>query len=372
MLRGCLLSLLLLAALVVGYAWWLGPLFPEANRWLLGGVVGLVVFFCIGALSNAWRAWGDWSLVSEARYGLPLNDGRMVAVSGVIRPIGEPLAAPFSHTECVVCEYDLAKPQAGGSSSENDNTGSDYAGFLMTPSKIEGRSGEVRLLGFPILEGFEDRNCLSAAAAANARRLLQNAAFEDRSGVKIVSALSVFGEIWSDDDGRVEKHLRLSKATADEIFPPDVDEEMQFWQSTDAALEAEEEGPDDEVDEEEDEDYDDAQSSTGRVYGRMPKMTEKLVPVGTEVCVIGVYDQARGGLVRRPGSTTANRLLRGSADEVEKTLRGKLIANGLGGLIVLLVVHGAIFGAMSLQPPPQDDMKTTTETVHVARERFII
>src|SRR5688572_15699037 len=155
MLRGCLLSLLLLAALVGFYIYWLSNAFPESEGLTLGVIVGLIVFFCIGALSNAWRAWGDWSLVSEARYGLPLNDGRMVAVSGPIRPLGDPLIAPFSHTECVLCEYDLAKPEATGSSDDSDNTGSDYSGFLMTPSKIEGRSGEIRLLGFPLLEGFE-------------------------------------------------------------------------------------------------------------------------------------------------------------------------------------------------------------------------
>lgn len=349
MLRGCLLSLLLLAALVGFYIYWLGNAFPEGETLILGAIVGLIVFFCIGALSNAWRAWGDWSLISEARYGLPLNDGRMVAVSGTIRPIGNPLIAPFSHTECVICEYDLAKPKVTGSSEDSDNTGSDYAGFLMTPSKIEGRSGEVRLLGFPLLEGFDAQSCLSAASAANARRLLNTAPFEDRTGVKMVSILSVFGEVWSDDDGTVEKHLRLSNATADEIFPPDVEEEFQFWQSTDAALEAEEDEPEDD----EDDGYDDTE--TGRVYGRMPKMTEKLVAIGTEVCAFGLYDQAKGGLIRRPGSMTANRLLRGSADAVEKQLRGKLIANGLGGLIVLLLVHGAILGAISFQTTREDE-----------------
>lgn len=335
MFRGCLLSLLLLAALVIAYTWWLGPLFPDAHPWVLGGIVGLVVFFCIGALSNAWQAWGDWTRVSAARYGMPLDDGHLVAVSGKIVPIGQALRAPFTQVECVICEYDLGSPRPHGTSDGGSQTGSDYAGFLMTPCKIESPSGDVRLLGFPLLEGFTEDHYLDAYSAANARKFLQTTAFENRTGLKVVTLLSVFGEVWSDDDGEVAKHLQLTKATVEDIFPAEVDAEVATWKLTERAGE-----------DEDDEDLA-PETESGEVYTptAMPKMIEKRVPVGQQVCAFGVYDQARGGLIRRPGSMTANRLVQGSADAVEKQLRSKLIANGLGGLIVLLLVHGAIFGA---------------------------
>src|SRR5688500_4901841 len=118
MLRGCLLSLAFYAALVVGYHYWFTRDFEGYQTWIAAAVAAFVCFCCLGALQNARRGWRDLSLLSEARHGLPLSDGRRVAVCGEIHPVGEPLIAPFSGKKCVLCEYDFARLRP--SSSEGD------------------------------------------------------------------------------------------------------------------------------------------------------------------------------------------------------------------------------------------------------------
>lgn len=70
--------------------------------------------------------------------------------------------------------------------------------------------------------------------------------------------------------------------------------------------------------------------------------------MGQAVCAIGRFDQARGGLICPPGSISTTRVLKDSADEVKKQIRGKLIPHGLGSSIVLMVVHGTILIASLL------------------------
>src|SRR5436190_2593439 len=123
MLRGCLLSLLLFAALGYGYYYWLDQTFEPPGDIIGGLIAGFVVLCCIGALMNARTAWRTASQVSSARGDLQLVDGRLVTVSGTIHPLGEPLIAPFSATPCVICEYDLASQKRLNPGSDNRNSG---------------------------------------------------------------------------------------------------------------------------------------------------------------------------------------------------------------------------------------------------------
>ncbi len=330
MLRGCLLTLGLLAALIGGYYYWFDQVFEPPGSWIGAGVAGFLVMCGLGALTNAARAWGDWSRVSTARRDVQLIDGRVSAVAGEIRAIGEPLLAPFSGTPCVLCEYDLTSDDSVVKAAENDNpnSGSDYAGFLMVPSAIHTPLGDVRLLGFPLIEGFAEQRCTSPEAVRNAREFLSTYEFEDRTGMKFVKVLAVFGQIWSDDDGLVQKNMQFRTITVDELFPPD---HLQA-ESSDLAQA----------------DGDETSDEEPTTQWPIPKMVERLVPVGEHVCAIGIYDEMRRGLVPPPCSTKPNRLLRGTADQIEARLRRKVVAQLLAGLIGLAIIHAAIFAVIAL------------------------
>ncbi len=66
MLKGCGLSLLLLLAIAGGYMWGFDQVFPRPEGLIFGGIAGLITFFCFGALTNAWTAWRDMSIVYNA------------------------------------------------------------------------------------------------------------------------------------------------------------------------------------------------------------------------------------------------------------------------------------------------------------------
>ncbi|MCC9606537.1 ankyrin repeat domain-containing protein [Blastopirellula sp. JC732] len=342
MLRGCVLALLLLAGLICGYFYWLNQVFEWPGNIIGAAIAGLVVFFCLGALQNAWTAWRDSARIGDIDRQDPLEDGKVVAVSGTIHPVSDPLIAPFSGEECVVCEYDLMS-RGPADMPEQETQGSDFAGFLMVPCVIRGPRGDVRIFGFPSLEGFEEQFVHGYDAAQNAANFLRNTEFEDRSGMKLVSLLSVFGEVWSDEDGHVEKNMRLGKLTADDLFPRDKDGNLQKLAQWDAEIRQEEE----------EEDYDDEEDEDEEVLPEgyspelvVPRLKEKRVPVGAEVCAIGIYDEVSRGLLPPPGTMTPNRLIKGTAAEIASGAFGKVISNIVGAIIFLAIVHAVIFGVI--------------------------
>lgn len=391
MLRGCLLALLLYAALAVGYFFWLDTVLEPPTSYWAAALVGLVVFFAIGALLNVRSAYRDWSLIAAARRGLPPQDGRLVAVSGTIHPLGEPLVAPFSGEECVICEYDLSRQQRKTGAGDKENSGSDFTGFLMTPCVIRTSTGDVPLLGYPVLEGWSDSAHHTYAAARRAIDFLTTREFEDRSGLRMVTLLSIFGDLWSDEDGRVEKNIRIGGISLPDLFPPELEAEIDRQTIGSAAQappapgaepqsEIEEDKPDDEFDDEEfdddefdndefEDEFDDEDLSKEIEAGPgVPQMTEKRVKVGQQVCAIGRYDQMRGGLIPSRGSPNPNRLVRGSADALEAKSKSALRGYLTGGLIALAAIHAVTFLVLKTYPHSAEVVRHRQEQAFAAAQ----
>jgi ankyrin repeat protein len=349
MLRSCLVLLACYAALFAGYVWWLGQMFDPPGLYIGAAVVALIAGGGLGALYNSRVAYREWSLVAAARQGLPWSDGRWTAIVGDIHPVSEPLQAPFSGEECVLCEYDVASQHrvASASSNENSKPGSDFAGFLMNPCVVRGQAGELRLLGFPNLVGWGERVCNSGQAVANAEAFLTGSEFEDFSGLKLVTVFSAIKAAWSDDDGLVRKNLRIGKTTPQALFPSGTEPAASGREDQEYAEE-----PDDDDDEadgediaEEDEDALDADAPAAP--RNIPLLKEKRVKVGEHVCAIGIYSGARGGLV--PGGLGADhfiKLIRGRGADVERQARGSVFGRFFGGLVTLVLVHAVAVGVM--------------------------
>jgi hypothetical protein len=316
MLRGCLAALLLLGLLVGAYFWWLDQVFEMPGSLIGAGVVGFIVFCCIGAIQNAGRAYKDWSLASLAKHDVRPTGGQMIAVSGTIHPLHEPLVAPFSGQECVICEYDLASQHRPVKKSDGKPNGSDYCGFLMTPSVIRSRLGDVRLLGYPMLEGFEESRCVGYDSARNAEQFLTSRQFEDRTGLKMVTLFNVFGQVWSDDDGHVEKNIKIGNVEPAELFDRQLQTDMAKYSAweRDNPEQARKFSGSYELDDEEEDDLDEEDEQTFESKGftsTVPIMTETRVRPGEPVCAFGIFDEFKMGLCPPRGSTKANRLLRG-------------------------------------------------------------
>ncbi len=355
MVRGCTIAFILWIALAAGYWYWLDHAFEPPGSIIAGLIVGLIVAGCIGSIMGARIALRDWRLASGSQHGLPLVDRRIVAVSGTIHPIEKSLTAPFSGEECVLCEYDLGR--AADTSKGQTSSGSDFAGYLMTPCVIRTPQGNVKLLGFPVLEGYFETYCLDFIAASNAFQFLKKTEFENRTGFKMVTIFSVFDEVWSDEDGFVQKNMRLGNVTAESLFPLDLleglaarDEARLLKHGPDADEEDEDEemSAEDEDDNDEDDDDDDFDEDFSQPFAIIPTMKEKRVHAGDTVCAIGTYNELQRGLLPKRGSSTPNRLIRGSAEDVAKKARSSMVSRFFGGLIVFIIVNAAVFGAMQL------------------------
>ena len=284
MLRGCLFGAVLYGMLAAAYFAWLDTEFDPPESYIGAGIAGFVVLCCVGAMSNAVRGFRDRRLILSALQDELPRDGRKVAAVGTIHPVGQALTAPFSGEPCVICEYNLARPGDSEGEGESANSGSIYAGFLMAPSVIRTRRGEMRLLGFPVLEGVAERLCVGSESVRHAREYISRTPFEDRTGTKMVTVLSIFGDVWSDDDGNVVRNLQLCQADLDELLPAALAAGNVRSESDLASLDADDAGDDEELD--------DVQYSP-----QCAKMTEKRVAVGAQVCAIGTYDEMRRGLI---------------------------------------------------------------------------
>ena len=374
MLRSCLVLLLAYAALVAGYAWWLGTMFDPP--WLYAGaaVVALIVGGSLGSIYNSRVAARERTLVAAARQGLPWTDGRWTAVAGEIHPVAEPVKAPFSGQDCVLCEYDVATESRVSSNDENTGKpGSDFAGFLMNPCTVRGIAGETRLLGFPNLVGFGERVCTGGEVLQNAREFFTTTQFEDYSGVKLVSVFSAITSAWLDDDGLVRKNIRLGKTKPEDLIPPsteaqtDVESAAKESAESEIAdnLEAHDEDFDEEDFGEDDDDFDDEdlEGLDDRYFpSRMPLLKEKRVKIGEKVCAIGIYSGERRGLV--PGGLGADKfikLIRGTAENVERELRSGAFWKLFGGIVVLILVHAAAYGVMQAARYDSDQMRKRRE-----------
>ena len=228
-------------------------------------------------------------------------------------------------------------------------------------------------MGFPILEHFEECTLQSYEAALHAIEFISTNSFEDRSGIRIASLLALFKEIWCDDDGRVEKHVRFSKASAEELFPGDLLADMEQQLGLDepegsegrppateitagiSAADSDESG-DAELQGETDDDFEreeisetDGDNETEvdvASSARLPKMREKTVPPGAEVCAIGRYDAAHRGLLPLPDQQTPNRLLSGTAVLNADRSRRSMVRRMVGGLVVLGITQAVLFGVV--------------------------
>jgi hypothetical protein len=373
MLRACLGMLVVVAALFATYYWWLSKSFDPPGVWIGAAVMAIVAGGSLGSLINSGTAYREWALASAARHNLPWSDGRWTAVSGQVHPVSEPVIAPFSGEECVMCEYDVASQHrlAGSSRNDDGNPGFDFTGFLMNPCVVRTNQGDVKLLGFPNLVGFGERTLDSADAVKNARAFLLGSEFEDYSGLKMVSILSAIQQAWNDDDGLVRKNVRLTRSlpaalfteidehqekvalaeqsaagspAASAMIPEDEDEDAEDKDDDDEFDDDLDDELDDDLDDELDDDDDaDDYISTPDI----PLLKEKRVKVGDQVCAIGIYNGQKRGLV--PGGLGADRfvkLIRGSIANFEREARNSTFARLIGGLIGLALVHGVAYGVV--------------------------
>jgi hypothetical protein len=220
----------------------------------------------------------------------PRKDGRFEAAGGAIHPIHEPLTSPFQGASCVAYEYDAA-----AIGKDNRTAGSDAWGWALTPAVIRSVRGDLRLLGFPDLERF-DEAVVGEGALERIRAYFKNSVFETIKKADIKKGLGQLLERSVDDDGEARADIRRGTDLDQEDF---------------------------------------------RFEGR--KCSERVVPVGAEVTAFGIYASSRGGLVPNPGKASEMvQLWPGKGEAltavIDKESSGRLSL----GILVFILSHALI------------------------------
>jgi hypothetical protein len=291
MKRGCLISLLILAACFGGYWYVLHGHVEPPVFWWATGVSSFFMWISVSTLQGAVTSARDAMRVSsESSFGgyggEQFEDDAIVTVVGHIRAVGSSLRAPFSGNAAVLYNYDIDHI-----SHSNDGTSEikDYSGFALAPCAIDSPHGSVRILGFPMLEGFPKKSYNTDEGRKNATAYLEATQLKDMQGFHPGTIIHEIKELLTDDDGQFRKDWKLT---------------------------------------------DDRDLSDKHLH-------EQMVTPGDQVCAIGRWSAAKHGLIPPAGAVI--RLLQGDPQKIVSGLWRKCIGGVIGGLIVGAVVNGAVY-----------------------------
>ena len=193
--RSCVGALVVWAALIAVYAYvaWqrIGEPGPALAIGVLGGTfAAMLVSSFIGILtSRSDRAAFRRALAME-----PMQDGRLEAASGPIRPLGAPLVSPFTGQPCVAYDYDVKRESR-----------SDYAGFALAPCALDARGGSARVLGWATLDEFP----LAPQERIDRNRAVEYLSSAQLESVGLPGLLRAFRQVIADDDGAIRKDFRI-------------------------------------------------------------------------------------------------------------------------------------------------------------------
>jgi len=215
--------------------------------------------------------------IKRALSGETPRDGEIVAAIGRIVPLGDTLYSPFQRVPCVAYKY-RARVQG------NKTMRTDFDGYALTPSMIDGPHGAVKLLAWPELD-VPEKYC-------NTPELRQNAL----------------------------DYVAKTPFTIPQTFRPDLTTSpgVRFDHQTAAA---------------------DATLQRASLF-------EAVLRPGEEVCALGYYSATEGGLTHEPAEVVpALTIMNGDAAAIQRRLVRRSIGNFIGGVIFIAL---AVFGMLVL------------------------
>ncbi|MDQ6800885.1 MAG: hypothetical protein M3041_08615 [Acidobacteriota bacterium] len=298
--RSCLTGLATGAICSGAYWYFLRERIPPPFDWIASLIAGFLMALAVGMLRNAIASARDAiSFSSEPVFTGMIaekpKDRQLVAVTGRIRALNAPLQAPFSGRSAVLYKYEIDKDLL--ISEEN----SDFHGFAMTASVIDSSYGPLRILGFPILEGFkrERQDVSSEEALANARTFIEKTDFIDEKSAGLSESLRQLLETLEDADGRVHQDFRRKPYGYD-------------------------------------------------VKGK--KIAETIVAPSEQVCVVGRYSAQKNGLVPDVAGNELLRLIRGDKGISAGALTRKTLAALARVIVIAAFVNGGLYLLLRLLP----------------------
>lgn len=287
--RGCAVRLLgqalgwllLVAAVLAGF-----QVVHGISPWAALGA-GLMAGTAAWMAANCWLSAGQALLrrmrLAAASAGARPTDGRQALLVGRLRPLGEPLRAPFDGEPCVCYGYEIFELRGSGKRAHRARY---YEGLALAPSVLETRTGTYKLLAVPELDG-EPGTLSGESTVRRAASYLAATRFAPRG-----ASLRELEARWNDADGAFRSDVAYVE-----------NEAVDLARCT---------------------------------------LSQWRVAPGAEVCLSGLYSEARGGLVANPDWGQPTQLLQGDPRVVAGRLRSRAIVLTVVGALLAAAAVGLV------------------------------
>lgn len=281
MKKTCSLFIFAYLILFAAYYWFLRSRI-ESPGFLILAVLGAAgMLFMISGIAGFFTESSDRTVLMEASKGKRApQDGKKSAATGSIQATGLTLCrSPLTNEECVAYEYQVRVMDASGNPV-------DYFGFGMCPCAVQSPLGNVRLLSFPVLEGFSWEKPQDQSVA---QAYIAGTKFKE---VGLNQLAQTFEDVFTDKDGIVKTDAR--------------------------------------------------RKSSKRFMGQ--EFQQRIVRPGTQVCALGRYSAKDQGLLGEMGvHASMNRLYPGSAEQVASSISREFRVTFRFGLMFFLLIHAMLF-----------------------------
>jgi hypothetical protein len=207
-------------------------------------------------------------------------DGKRTGIVGTIDAAGALIVSPLTGTDCVAWKYEISLTRGSG---KNRRKSVFFEGIGLVPSVISTPSGSYRLFAVPAFD-FGAEGVEMGTALRHWQEHIETARFEEKA-----AARRTLEKQWTDDDGayRSEKRHVADDAPI---------EECDF--------------------------------------------REDLIRRGDAVYAVGLFSEARGGLVPHANWARETRIMKGDAPSVLKQLDARIVRYFIGGVLFSAAAAG--------------------------------
>lgn len=254
--RSCLIGLVGSLVSIAGFVLLFLRFGADPNSVAVPAVAaGLLATLSITSAWSAKDALRDRGLIRDAIAGQTPLDGKWAGFSGVIRS-ASPLTSPISGKSAVAFKYSVSRRVGSG---KNASTVTYYEGAALASPRISTNVGTFKLLAVPLFD-MATSEVLRNEAVRNAASYIAATTFETKATPK--EERQTVEKEWTDDDG----FFRRDRHGADEA---------------DLAL---------------------------------CHLDEQMIAQGAQVCVLGLFSQARGGIIPDPNWANQTRVIPGDGE----------------------------------------------------------
>ena len=254
--RSCLIGLVGFLVSIAAFVVLLLQLGADPNSVAVPAVAaGLLATLSI---SSAWYALDmlrDRGRIRDAIAGQTPVDGKWAGFSGTIRS-ASPITSPISGKSAVAFKYSISRRVGSGKSAY---TTTYYEGAALASPRISTNVGTFKLLAVPLFD-MATSEVEKSEAVRNAQTYIAATTFETTATPK--EERQTAEKEWTDDDG----FFRRDKQGA------------------------------------------------GEAHLALCQLNEQMIAQGAQVCVLGLYSQARGGIIPDPNWAHQTRIILGDGE----------------------------------------------------------